>query len=154
MVCIFNFKAPWMKSVTFVDQRGMILVTTLLFLFAFTLLILAASQAHILEVKMGSFYLDKTIALNAAEIGLLQAQAEIEGQPFSSPRTGAKMNYRIHLQDIDKCQRKTYLIAVNVDYQGAKIKLEALYQKRPLVFSSGCLPDPNDGHRLWWREIL
>lgn len=86
MASVCDFARKILKSQQ--AEQGMILVSVLLFLFALSLLMTAHLELHLLETKMSENNYHRIVTFEAAEAGLMAAEASIQGKSFSLPSSG------------------------------------------------------------------
>ncbi len=66
------------------QQRGLVLVVAMVFLLVATLHLFSSVQNALLEQKAARAFRDRAVALEAAEAGLADAEADIEASPSST----------------------------------------------------------------------
>lgn len=120
------------------NQKGIVLVTTLLFLTIISLLAVDIIETHLLETKMSSHYYAKAKAFYLAQQGLQHALAKISHQNNNKHFTG-KINIE---KKITKNSQVIYIVAVNAKYQKAVSHIQAAYLK----------DKKQQLQLLWWKR--
>lgn len=133
------------------SQGGLVLVTTLLFVFIITLLVLSIAENNILENRVRTFFQNKMVALQAAESGLFAIQRQLTGQPIVLPNGEAKLYSHTEQVAEDSCQRKIFLVTVTAIYHRVEVTLESAYLLSRTLSLPNCKTE-NNIIRLWWRQ--
>lgn len=103
-------------------QRGSVLIVSLLMLLVLTLIGITAMSTSTLEEKMAGNSRDQNLAFQAAEAGLRDAEAFIEGMAATAAFNGAAGLYRINTAPApDIFIDTTWNGANSIEYKGNNI---------------------------------
>lgn len=150
MASVCDFARKILKSQQ--AEQGMILVSVLLFLFALSLLMTAHLELHLLETKMSENNYHRIVTFEAAEAGLMAAEASIQGKSFSLPSSGATVNYHIQLMGTDACDKKRYRITADALFHRSKVALLSEYEYLLSTTKRACKKEVIN-RRTYWKRL-
>ena len=134
------------------QQHGMVLLTTLLFVFILTALLLGSIESDLLESKLALHFQENAVAFQAAEAGLAAGAAAIRGEHMKLPATKANINYQEKLLSITTCGKKRYKITATAHYHSISVPLFAFYDWLRNTNRAAC-KNQVGGRRLYWGAI-
>jgi Tfp pilus assembly protein PilX len=131
------------------QQRGIVLVAALLFLFVLTLLGMSIFESSALQHKMSQNYVNKALAFANAESVLTKAKLNLLQ---NNPETFSNTDCHISSYEKDFCINKIcYLLAATGTAGKAKAVVYGLYEVQ-----SSPQPDETTGHKIdllcWWES--
>src|SRR3990167_6829577 len=132
-----------------VRQQGMVLVITLLFLYSLTLIILNSVEVDLLESKIQFNFYQDSMVFQAAEAGLVVAEAKIRGDPLELPNSKVNIQYVSKTLAVDRCHKKRYHIDSVATYQGVRVNLSSEYEWLGKTSDSACQQELGGG-RVYW----
>jgi hypothetical protein len=131
-------------------QQGSALITVLLFVVVMTGLLLSSTEMGLLTATMNNQWQHKMLAFEAAEMGLISAEAEVQHKIIVLPPAAAKIITNIKLIDEDGCHKKRFKIFSNATYRNIQVSLESIYDYLPEP-SAKCIKEKIN-QRIFWHE--
>ena len=131
--------------------RGYIIITTLIFLFVITLLVVSAADNIILNNKMQSNMQQYTAVFARAELGLQQTVLAFEGESINLPNSPITLQTSRSIVKIDACGNQTVdfqSIAHNA-FSTVVLKCQDIFAKVPTAKNCEKIPPYQV---VWWSE--
>lgn len=135
----------------FCNERGFVLMITLLFIFVLTLLAISGSQDIILENKMQNNMQQELAVFAYAELGMQQQVLQLQGESMTLPNSSISLKTTSKIIDADSCNNQT------IDIQSiAQNSISTVVLNNRTIFAKvprdkGCKKIP--AYRVvWWSE--
>ncbi|MCX7124757.1 MAG: pilus assembly PilX N-terminal domain-containing protein [Gammaproteobacteria bacterium] len=135
----------------FCNERGFVLMITLLFIFVLTLLAISGSQDIILENKMQNNMQQELAVFAYAELGMQQQVLQLQGESMTLPNSSISLKTTSKIIDTDSCDNQTIDIQSIAQNSISTVVLNsrAIFAKVPR--DKGCKKIP--AYRVvWWSE--
>lgn len=133
-------------------SSGMILFTTLVFLFVLTLLVLTMINSTLLEVKMTDAFIKKWQVNAIAESGLIVGLAKILGKPLPAIHSRIHLQYRYKVIKITRCF-VFYLLKSEAMSNLINVKLLAEFKIAKMPRVAPCQPQAPPVAMIAWHRL-
>jgi len=130
-------------------QQGAVLVTTLIFLFILTLLVMRSAAFLILQYKMQEAMELQSRVVERAEAGIIQIEQHWQNDDFTLSDSPITLTTSTQLESIDACGNRIFLIQSIARYQNQQVILNVRDRFAKVPRQKDCQPIPSCQRLVW-----